>query len=150
MVQKQKTLNSAAQIVAEIGALKKTMPQGVINKRSSNSFVWETEIQPTPLSLLYRIKIEYSYGKTPQVFVTSPCPLKKFPGTKVLPHTYSTKEQKLCLYYPGIGEWNKNKLIARTILPWASEWLQYYELWLATGFWLGEGLHPKKNEKKKE
>ena len=150
MAQKKKILNPVAQIAAEIGALIRLMPQGAIKKRTSNSFVWEAEIMPTPLSMLYRIKIEYSYGKSPKVFVTNPYPLSKYPGMKVLPHTYSTEEQRLCLYYPGIGEWNSNKLIARTILPWASEWLQFYELWLATGIWYGEGLHPQKNEKKKE
>lgn len=33
--------------------------------------------------------------------------------------------------------------IADTLVPWASEWLLFYELWLATdGQWLGEGEHP--------
>ena len=33
--------------------------------------------------------------------------------------------------------------IADTIIPWTSEWLFFYELWLATGGeWLGEGEHP--------
>ena len=32
--------------------------------------------------------------------------------------------------------------LATTIVPWCSEWLFYYELWLATGEWLGGGVHP--------
>ncbi|MDY0295864.1 MAG: hypothetical protein RB296_00975 [Acidobacteriota bacterium] len=32
-------------------------------------------------------------------------------------------------------------IIAKTIVPWASEWLIFYELWLATGEWLGGGIH---------
>ena len=149
MVQIRKNLNPTAQITAEIGALVRLMPNGVIVNQTSHSFVWETELQPTPLSMVYRIKIEYSYGDPPQVFVTYPNPLSRFPGISILPHTYSTEKQRLCLYYPGIGEWNKDKLIARTIIPWTSEWLQYYELWLATGKWLGEGIHPIKNDCKK-
>ena len=35
-----------------------------------------------------------------------------------------------------------NKLIANTIIPWTVEWLYYYELWQATGEWLGGGEHP--------
>lgn len=30
-------------------------------------------------------------------------------------------------------------LIANTIVPWTSEWLFYYEIWLATGQWHGGG-----------
>lgn len=150
MVQKRKNLNPTAQITAEIGALVRLMPSGVFTNQTSHSFVWETDLQPTPLSMKYRIKIEYSYGTSPQVFVIYPNPLIKYPSESTLPHTYSTEEQKICLYYPGFREWSKEKLIARTILPWASEWLQYYELWLATGMWLGEGIHPERNKSEKE
>jgi hypothetical protein len=30
-------------------------------------------------------------------------------------------------------------LLSQTILPWASEWLFYYELWLASDTWFGDG-----------
>ena len=33
------------------------------------------------------------------------------------------------------------KLISNTIIPWTIEWLYFYELWLATGEWLGGGEH---------
>jgi len=32
--------------------------------------------------------------------------------------------------------------LADTILPWASLWFFYYEIWLATGEWVGGGEHP--------
>jgi hypothetical protein len=32
--------------------------------------------------------------------------------------------------------------LADTILPWAVEWLAYYEIWLATGVWYGGGEWP--------
>ncbi len=150
MVQRQKTLNPVAQIVSEKVSLMRTMPQGCILKQTSLSFEWETEIQPTPLSQVYKIKISYRYGEVPKVYVTEPYPLDKYPGKEVLPHVYSTSEQRICLYYPGIGEWTKKMLIARTIVPWAAEWLQFYELWLANGEWLGEGLHSQNGMEKKE
>ena len=28
------------------------------------------------------------------------------------------------------------------LVGWAAEWLFFYEVWLATGMWLGGGLHP--------
>lgn len=34
-------------------------------------------------------------------------------------------------------------LLVDTILPWTSQWLLYYELWLITGHWMGSGHdHP--------
>lgn len=30
-----------------------------------------------------------------------------------------------------------------TIIPWTSEWLFNYEVWLATGEWRGGGMHPR-------
>jgi hypothetical protein len=48
----------------------------------------------------------------------------------------------LCLFL-GNREWHVSIPIADTLVPWASEWLLFYELWLATGGpWLGEGEHP--------
>jgi hypothetical protein len=48
----------------------------------------------------------------------------------------------LCLFL-GNHEWHESIPIADTLVPWASEWLFFYELWLATGEWLGEGEHPR-------
>ena len=33
-------------------------------------------------------------------------------------------------------------VLAHTIVPWIAEWLSYYELWHATGEWLGGGTEP--------
>jgi hypothetical protein len=49
---------------------------------------------------------------------------------------------RLCLYDPRKDEWSPERLIADTVLPWASEWLFYYEGWLVTGEWTGGGTHP--------
>jgi len=150
MVQKQKKLNPIAQVTAEIGALLRLYPDGIFITQTSKSFSWTVVVCPTPLSQTYKIRLDYQYGDTPRVYVTDPYPLGKYPGKKVLPHVYSTKNQQICLYYPGIGEWNRDMLLARTIVPWASEWLLFYELWLSTGVWLGEGLHPTQNKKEED
>ena len=60
------------------------------------------------------------------------------------PHKFDidaeNKMVRICLYR--YSEFNSSKLLANTIIPWAIEWLYYYELWLATGEWLGGGEHP--------
>ena len=147
MVPKKKTINPIAQMVAEVGALKRLYPNGEFILKTPRSFSWSSKIQPSPLSNVYEIRIDYTYADYPKIYVTDPYPLDRYPGKKHLPHVYSTKEQRICLYYPGIGGWRKDKLIAKTIVPWAFEWLLYYELWLSTGIWMGEGLHPEKDQK---
>jgi hypothetical protein len=61
------------------------------------------------------------------------------PPRRALPHVYPLNT--LCLFL-GNREWHESIPIADTLVPWASEWLLYYELWLATGEWLGGGEHP--------
>ncbi len=70
------------------------------------------------------------------------------PEGERLPHTYSG--ERLCLYYPRIGEWRGDMLIVKTIVPWISEWLVNYEIWLATDTWCGGGKHPPVDKKMRQ
>ncbi|MCX6132627.1 MAG: hypothetical protein NTU47_02340 [Ignavibacteriales bacterium] len=89
----------------------------------------------------------YLRGQHPDVYVASP-KLDLFPGESRLPHVYSTEEQRLCLYYRRAREWNSGMYIGDTIIPWTSEWLLHYEIWLATGSWHGGGIqHIPESEK---
>lgn len=107
---------------------------------------WTGVISPTPLSDSYTINISYKKGWNPKTYVLNP-KLAVVPGKK-LPHVYNQEKQYLCLYYPrGGGEWNSSMSIAITIVPWASEWLFFYELWLATGEWIGGGIHIESQKK---
>lgn len=98
------------------------------------------KLQPTPLCEVYEVEISYKLQKTPEVYVLWP-KLKCREGSTRIPHTYEAN--RLCLYLPNSGEWTPSKFIADTTIPWTSLWLYYYELWHATGEWLGGGVHPK-------
>ena len=74
----------------------------------------------------------------PKVFVEDP-EIEDQADERV-PHRY--RDGSLCLYLPGTGEWKRDMFLADTILPWTSEWLLHYELWLATSEWHGGGIHP--------
>ena len=63
-----------------------------------------------------------------------------------LPHVYNSKQQQLCLFSPSKKEWNGFTYIVDTVIPWASEWLYYYELWLPEGQWYGGGHNEYPNE----
>lgn len=92
------------------------------------------ELQPTPLSDTYRVRIKYRVGKTPQVHVLSPALMR--PDGVSLPHVYPG--ERLCLHLP--KEWTNDHSLGRHLIPWIAEWLFFYESWIATGSWLGGGL----------
>jgi hypothetical protein len=48
----------------------------------------------------------------------------------------------LCLFDPDGDEWSNKLLIANTTLPWAVEWLQFYEFWHFDGIWRGKSVGP--------
>jgi hypothetical protein len=81
------------------------------------------------------VRIKYKLGSTPIVHVVHP-PLE-WMGNKDPPHRYN--DGSLCLFLPQKGEWRADMLIATTTVPWASEWLAHYEIWLACGQWRGGG-----------
>ena len=62
------------------------------------------------------------------------------------PHIYRRPESasgwSLCLFDPRTKDWEPHRLIAETIIPWAAEWLFFYEGWLVDGHWAGGGVHP--------
>lgn len=80
----------------------------------------------------------------PLVWVIEPA-LRLRSGHDRLPHAYyfaaKPEEWPLCLFFHPDQEWSETDWIADTIIPWAAEWLLFYEGWLATGVWHGGGLH---------
>lgn len=103
--------------------------------------VWKGKISPSELSDEYEIKLIYSLNEHPNVYVINK-KLSLAEGHEKLPHIYGSNEnQNLCLYFRQGREWGDQMLIAKTILPWTSEWLWFYENWLATGKWMGRGIH---------
>jgi hypothetical protein len=55
-----------------------------------------------------------------------------------IPHFYGNG--CLCLHEP--SEWDESFLLADSIIPWAAEWLYFYEIWHAIGSWHGGGEWP--------
>lgn len=101
---------------------------------SRSGMAWTGPITPTPLSTTYTIEITYRRRQYPQVWVRQPeLPVKKEDYRLV--HIYS--EGCLCLH--AAEEWRPWITISSTFVPWATEWLFYFEVWLATGLWRGGG-----------
>jgi hypothetical protein len=139
MVVRKNNLKTPISLSHQIIAMKKKFP-GFNGNWNKGVVVWEGKLQPSELSDIYLIRIRFSLNmRQPEVWIVSPT-LQKRDGIEPIPHTYA--RDRLCLFRPRKKEWGKHLLIANTIVPWASLWLFYYEMWLATGEWLGGGEHP--------
>jgi len=121
---------------------------------TSDSVVWVGSL--TVIQCPHNIIVEYGLPKEgasekwrifPQVRVLSPQLKPNFaaPEEAPLPHVYFDMDDitfsPLCLFDPTNDEWSHDDLIATTTIPWAAEWLMFYEGWRATGRWLGGGRH---------
>lgn len=117
--------------------------------------IWEGVL--CPIAQPYRVRIVYFTRRqfptwqlaNPYVSVTvldppvGPDP--RGTGERV-PHIYGLgcdpTFPRLCLYDPVAGEYAPDMLIAGFIIPWAIDWLFFYEDWVRTGVWCGGGRHP--------
>lgn len=100
-----------------------------INK---NMLVCKGIVRPTKHSIEYSIKIEYDGINSPKVYVVEP----EIEFNDNI-HMYPDKKN-LCLYHPETDNFHwtpKKHHIFDTIIPWALEWLVYYELYLISGKW---------------
>lgn len=110
------------------------------------------ELQHSIDSHKFIVEVEYTEEhKKPKVFIEA----SQFNVDKLedIPHKYGIKNRRgkkyveICLYYK--HEWNRSMNISDTIVPWAIEWLYFYDMWLITKKWLGGGKHPTKKDIKK-
>jgi hypothetical protein len=103
---------------------------------SPQQLIWRGTITPTALSRDYTVSITYRLDRFPKVRVVAPA-LEGRPS-EAIPHLFS--DGSLCLHLD--DEWSAAMLIVHTTVPWTSEWLFNYEIWLATGAWHGGGQWP--------
>jgi hypothetical protein len=93
---------------------------------------WIGDLRPTELSPPYRTRVDYDLGQYPTVHVIDP------PITDVyerVPHIYNTGA--LCVH--DADDFTPAMLLVDTVVAWTIEWLYYWELFLATDHWYGDG-----------
>ena len=108
------------------------------------------KVKTNPFSKEYDVKIEYRMGKSPRVWLLNE-KIEEDQETYI-PHNYGVDREEnsiqLCLYKPRNKEWMKHYSLADTIVPWAIEWIYFYEIWKVTGEWKGGGAHPTLKDRK--
>lgn len=110
-------------------------------KLARNILVATGSILPAALTQRYRVRLEYRLGNDPKVWVEEPRIMAARGPGEFVPHVYDrSTEPRPCLFYSHTREWDSGKLLAYTVLPWLLAWLSFYEVWLATGAWIGGGI----------
>jgi hypothetical protein len=125
---------SGLSVAQQAFALRGRFPEGR-GKLKAGRLVFTTALNPAALSRSYRVQVTYDARRPPTVRVLDELETRE---GELLPHTYS--DDTLCLHEA--DDWAPTMSIADTIVPWASEWLVYYEIWLVTGDWYGGGEWP--------
>ena len=93
--------------------------------RRRERLLWSGTLTPAEYTATYELLIDHQIGKPPLVYVARPG-LRLVDG-QGLPHVYALNT--LCLFL-GNREWHESIPIADTLVPWTSQWLLFYELWL--------------------
>lgn len=89
-------------------------------------------LQPAGCKDAYKILVEYVVGKEPKTTILYP---DIQPSTSI--HMY--RDHSLCLHYPPDMKWTEQTKIYAYTIPWISEWLIHYELYLTNGNkWVGK------------
>lgn len=112
--------------------LRSNFPTSAARLRAGQ-LTWEGTFQPTEAMDLYTLRLNAREGRAPDLFVTAPELVPD--GAGRLPHVFASGA--ICLHRA--GEWRPNMLFIETVIPWAEEWLFFYELWRADGVWRGDG-----------
>lgn len=147
---------------AQVGAMAQRWPQFQVSRPGDQLITWSGDLQGLERS--FRITVEYGipkqgdqamYRLMPVVRVQHPSLVlnPKAEEEAPLPHVYPDRENDyrlspLCLFDPEAGEWDHSMKIAHTTIPWAARWLACYEIWEATGRWVGGGRHDGSKEDK--
>ena len=119
-------------LAAQALALRRLLPGSTL-RLDHGRLCWKGEVRPSHGCGEYQLRLEARAALPPKIFVESPA-LRPDAGGR-LPHIYS--DGSLCVSRR--GDWRPDMLFIHTYLPWSLEWLIYYELWLASGLWYGDG-----------
>jgi len=124
--------------VEQIIPMRHMFPQFHCRWTHAGGLEWNGDLQPTPESPQYPVRIVHLPGRQPKVLV---------PGHELdseCRHLY--RDSSLCLSWPKQWWWTAGQSLAETLVPWAAFWLYYYELWEETRKWCGpsspHGLRP--------
>lgn len=120
-------------LAPQVCAIVERFPEGRVTVQGRR-LIWRGSLKPSELSRSYRVEVNYLLKHEPVVRILNR--LTTRPGES-LPHVWSHAKRILCLHQS--KDWSARMLLANSIIPWAAEWLFFYEIWVVTGEWDGGG-----------
>lgn len=137
-----------AAVAIENEAVRRDFPGFKRMPALNGSGVWRGKLRP--IAQTYDVRVDMALGcgdanlsypwRVGSVRVLGGA-VRPAPDGSPVPHLYSAwddpKGAELCLYYPPDETMVPGHQVAQKLLPWAYEWLYYYEMWLVTGIWAG-------------
>lgn len=130
---------------AQLEAMRHAWPSFHGMRFGDGTVAWVGQLQPQAKPYTIEVFWNSRILDRPYVVVADP-PIAPRPGLAYhdIPHLmFNAKEPTrsgLCLFDPAGREWMPADLIAESTIPWAAEWLHFYELWHLSGHWLGPGV----------
>lgn len=128
--------------------LKQRYPESICRIRNESLYCRIDGFRACDCSRRYSLEIIKDPGRPVEVWLSGDT-LYKRADLKTIPHIYDSDEAKhkvlLCLSYK---DWRPSQAYTDTFLPWAMEWIFYFEVWLYTGEWSGGGKHPQQSQAK--
>lgn len=140
----------------QISDMAEILPNWICERIDERTASWEGVLRPYKSEYLVRIEhtvplvIEYQslLWSQPLIEVLEPrLQRQKDAEDGPLPHVYWTHPRVdrpgpfLCVFDAEAREWTLSDPLSKTTVPFALNWLQSYEVWLATKKWLGLGRH---------
>lgn len=127
----------------QVSAMRHAWP-GFKSERLMDGLVWRGWLRPKawldPFQVQVRLVLETRERRgAVSVNVVQPV-LDVASSQRAECHMYSNGS--LCLFDPSQHEWTPRMSVAETIVPWAAEWIYYFQIWQVTGAWLGGGGAP--------
>lgn len=95
-------------------------------KIENNILICTGYLRPDGCKNEYKVKIECVLGHEPKSTIL-------FPLIEPSPKIHMYNDHSLCLHYPPDMFWNADIKIYEYTVPWISEWIIFYELYLVNG-----------------
>jgi len=126
---------------AQVQRMKKRWTKFALEIKS-DLCIWRGSVRPVQADYLITVLWDFKLRTPPYVALLDPKIAPREEGQwEYIPHLCynddTPQNSTLCLFDPDGKEWDKTMLIADYTIPWACDWIKYYELWHLTGEWLG-------------
>ena len=125
-------------------------PEFRVELRDRHQAVWKGELRPFHKTYTVCVGIRFALPGTgvpkPLALVLNPrLHRRRETPDEAIPHVYNDPRDPLlpvlCLHHPPTDRFDpRHQSAADTVVPWTIDWLACYEIWLATGRWVGGGV----------